>query len=341
MSDLQSAKAIARAYMADFDNAAPEDRLGTLAKHASDTYTWRGLHPFNEQPDAASAINAFWRPYLNAFSSPQRREDIFFAGLNDCDGQSSTWTCSMGHFMGLFDAPWLGIPATRRLTTLRYAEYHRIEDGKLQETALFFDVLAVMHQAGVWPLPQQTGSHMAIPGPLGNQGQLFDAQDPDEGIKTLALVNAMASQISATNVAMNDPRATPLTPQEELRQHWHEDMAWYGPAGIGSTYTINRYAEQHQQPFRKQLADRKFNGHIARFAEGNHCGFFGWPNLTMIPTGGYLGMPGSNKPADMRVTDIYRRDGDKLSENWVIIDMLHFLKMQGYDVLERFKQLNP
>ena len=80
---------------------------------------------------------------------------------------------------------------------------------------------------------------------------------------------------------------------------------------------------------------------ITRFAEGNHCGFFGWPNLTLIPTGGYLGMPGSNKPADMRVTDIYRRDGDKLAENWVIIDLLHFLNMQGYDVLERFKQLNP
>ena len=53
----------------------------------------------------------------------------------------------------------------------------------------------------------------------------------------------------------------------------------------------------------------------------------------MTPTSGYLGLPGFNKPADMRAVDIYRRDGDRLAENWVFIDMLHFLNMQGLDVL--------
>ena len=340
MTDLHSAKAVARAYMRDFDDAAPEDKLDALQKHATPSYKWRGLHPFNEQASAAATINAFWAPYFASFAHVIRREEIFFAGLNDCDGQSSTWTCSMGHFMGLFDAPWLGIPATRKNTFLRYAEYHRIENGKIQETALFFDVLGVMQQAGCFPLPPQTGADHIVPGPATNDGQLDTTQDPSEGAKTLALVNAMAAQISAVNVAMKDPEATPPTPQDELRRHWHENMAWYGPAGIGSTYTIDRYAEQHQQPFRKHLADRVFNGHVARFAEGKYCGFFGWPNLTLTPTGGYMGMTGSNKPADMRVTDIYRRDGEKLAENWVIIDMLHFLNMQGYDVLARLKELN-
>jgi|TARA_B110000116_G_C16763971_1_gene549851 hypothetical protein len=35
----------------------------------------------------------------------------------------------------------------------------------------------------------------------------------------------------------------------------------------------------------------------------------------------------------MRVVDIYRRDGDKLAENWVFIDLLHWMSMQGIDVL--------
>ena len=43
--------------------------------------------------------------------------------------------------------------------------------------------------------------------------------------------------------------------------------------------------------------------------------------------------------ADMRVVDIYRRDGDKLAENWVFIDLLHYLSMQGLDVLGRLKEL--
>ena len=42
---------------------------------------------------------------------------------------------------------------------------------------------------------------------------------------------------------------------------------------------------------------------------------------------------------EMRVVDIYRRDGKKLAENWVFIDILHWLSMQGLDVLMRMRQL--
>ena len=41
----------------------------------------------------------------------------------------------------------------------------------------------------------------------------------------------------------------------------------------------------------------------------------------------------------MRVVDIYRRDGDKLAENWVFIDLLYFLAQQGIDVLARCEQI--
>ena len=69
--------------------------------------------------------------------------------------------------------------------------------------------------------------------------------------------------------------------------------------------------------------------------EGHFGGFFGWPILTLTPTGGFMGMPASDKDADMRVIDMYRRDGDKLTENWVFIDLLHFWLQQGVDILER------
>ncbi|GAH33788.1 unnamed protein product, partial [marine sediment metagenome] len=63
------------------------------------------------------------------------------------------------------------------------------------------------------------------------------------------------------------------------------------------------------------------------------------PNLTNTPLGGFLGLPASDRTVEMRVVDIYRRDGNKLAENWVFIDMLYFLKQQGLDVLERNRQL--
>jgi hypothetical protein len=117
-------------------------------------------------------------------------------------------------------------------------------------------------------------------------------------------------------------------------------MIWYGPTGIGATYTIRRYQQQHQYPFRENLTDKVFNGHIARFAEGNYCGFFGWPNLNNKNKGGFMGLPASDIHAPMKVVDIYRREGDKLAENWVYIDLLHYLYVQGLDVLGRMKVLN-
>ena len=112
-------------------------------------------------------------------------------------------------------------------------------------------------------------------------------------------------------------------------------MIWYGPAGIGATYTIPRYQQQHQYPFRRGLKGKRFNGHLCRLAEGNYAGFFGWPNLTNTPKGGFLGLPASDRACDMRVVDIYRKEGEKLAENWVLIDLPWWLKQQGIDIFER------
>ena len=42
---------------------------------------------------------------------------------------------------------------------------------------------------------------------------------------------------------------------------------------------------------------------------------------------------------EFRVIDLYRREGDKLAENWIFIDLLHVLKQQGMDVLARLETL--
>ena len=43
-----------------------------------------------------------------------------------------------------------------------------------------------------------------------------------------------------------------------------------------------------------------------------------------------------------RVVDVYHREGDKLVENWVIIDLPYWLKQQGLDILKRTQSIaNP
>ena len=240
----------------------------------------------------------------------------------------------MGNFMGLFDEDWLHIPKTRRMATLRFAEFNRVENGKITETGIFVDVMSMMVQAGVYPLPPSTGVFFNYPGPRTHDGLLYEDKPSYEGVETLDLVNRMIADLSAANVS-----GSMTFPADALRTTWAEDMIWYGPAGIGASMSIDRYQEQHQLPFRNNLDDKVFNGHVCRFAEGNFACFFGWPNLSNRPIGNFLGLTASGQSADMQVVDVYRREGDKLAENWIFIDLIWWLKQQGLDVLERNRYL--
>lgn len=332
MSRFQSAKLLLRQYMQAMEKASVATVSQVLAEYTNEDYSWRGVYPFREQDDCNSVASVFWQPLMQSFTRLQRREDIFIAGQNMYGGE--TWVMSMGNFMGLFDADFLGIPATRRIANLRYAEFSCVQDGKISRTGLFVDLIGLMVQAGVNPLPPSTGIYYNYPGPRHHDGLLHDDAAPADSEVTLALVNAMVQDLSDLNAS-----GSMGCPPDVLARTWHEDMLWYGPAGIGASYTIPRYQEQHQLPFREQLGDKRFEGHVCRFAEGNFACFFGWPNLSNSPLGGWLGLPGGSQQVQMQVVDVYRREGDKLAENWVLIDLPWWLAQQGLDVLQRNREL--
>lgn len=334
MTQPHIARQVVTDFVQQFDTSST-DELASLARtHLASDYTWRGMYPFGELYGPGEVIDQFWIPLRRALTGLQRREDIFFAGENNVEGRSGTWTCSMGHFMGLFDADWLGIPATGRIAFLRYAEFHHVVDGRVRESALFCDLIGLMQQAGVYPLPPMTGTYFVYPGPRTHDGIIRSEADDRETRRTLDLVNEMIADLSAIN-HLDDYRCPP----ELLARTWHDNMIWYGPCGIGASYTISRYQEQHQYPFRLGLTDKVYHGHVARIAEGSYCGFFGWANLSNRNSGGFLGLPEAKQPSEMRIVDIYRRDGDKLAENWVFIDLPYYLAQQGLDIFARLKSL--
>ncbi len=302
----------------------------TLSAHCSADYVWRGCDPFGIIHGATDVAQRFWQPLCASLAPLQRRTDILLAGWNEMDGNASLWVVSMGHLMGLFDAAWLGIPPTHKMALLRYASFDRIADNSIIETAMFLDIPHLMIQAGLQPFPRQTAAHLIQPGPITHEGLLTAPQDPAESATTLAAINAMIADLGRWQSGL------PL--EEELARTWHGDMIWWGPAGIGSTYTIERYARQHAGPFRASFTDRSPTTHIARLAEGHFGGFFGWPNFTATLTGPFMGLPPTGRTGEFRVVDIYRRAGDKLAENWVFIDLLHFWNQQGVDILGQATQ---
>ncbi|MDJ0628996.1 MAG: nuclear transport factor 2 family protein [Rhodobacter sp.] len=327
MTGFTQEKSLLRDYYTALDGADADGIEAVLARFCGPGYLWRGFHPFDEITDLGGVANRFWRPLRQSLTRLQRRMDVFMAGRNEIDGFQSVWVVSMGHLVGLFDTGWLGIPPTGKMACLRYCEFNKVEDGRITETAMFFDIPHLMMQTGLRPFPAQTAAHLVQPGPMTHDGLMFDPQPSAEGRATLAAINAMIGDLGTWQLGL------PL--EEELSRTWHDDMLWWGPAGIGATYTIERYAKQHAGPFRAAFSKREKTNHICRLAEGHYGGFFGWPNFTATLTGSFMGMPATGKSGEFRVIDIYRRAGGKLAENWIFIDLLHFWKQQGVDILSR------
>ncbi len=332
MTDYQSIKGLAWEFDEALENASPDAVEAVLEAHVAPGYHMYAVYPFDRMEGTKAVAEKLYAPLKRSFSGLQRRPFVFMAGTSEVD--ETDWVITLGHMMGLFDEDWLGIPATGRLACLRYADFHCVADGKITRSAFFCDIIDMMDQAGVNPLPHSTGAPGIWPGPRTQDGLLHAPHDHGQAAETLALIDRMVDDLNALNASGEDH-----CPPEYLARTWHDDMGWYGPAGIGATYTIPRYQQQHQFPYRDGVQQKVFNGHVCRLAEGLYGGFFGWPNLTHTPVGGFLGLPGRDMRVDMRVVDVYRREGDKLAENWIIIDLPWWLKQQGLDIFERLEAL--
>ena len=333
MSELQTAKGRVLEMTAALDAARPGQAAAALDPFVTEDWHWRGVHPFHELSGAPAVDAAYLSPLAQAFAPLQRRRDIFFAARNGLeDGASGPWVVEMGHLLGLWRQPFLGLRPTGRAAFLRYCDFHRMEGDRIAETAHFLDLMNLLHQTGTRALPESTGVTLVTPGPMTHDGLVFGERPAEEGKTTLALIERMIARLVATGVR---------TTREDLELDWREDMLWWGPGGIGASYSFDGYLEGHTRPFEAGLEFISHNGHVMRGGEGMFGGFFGWPSLTMRPTGGYLGLTSaSERTADMRIVDLYRRDGDRLAENWIFIDHLHFLDQLGVDLLERARRLD-
>lgn len=330
-SALDAAKKTVLSHQRHIDTAPKFALAEGLSVETSANCSFQFTAPFRECVGAENADKNFWGPLRSSFSPLQRRPDIFFAGYNHLSDEPGVWVASMGHLLGLFDQPFLGMRPTRQSTMLRYAEFSLVVDGKITETTMFLDVLNLMAQVRAEALPPSTAATMVTPGPRTHDGLLFNSQPSSEGEKTLKLFLRMIDRLLAEDVH---------TTNTDLSLDWKEDMIWWGPGGIGAPYTQERYLEQHCVPFEEGLKWGDFFGHRTEFAEGHYGGFFGWPTFDVTSLGGYIGLaPKSEKKATMRVVDLYRREGDKIAENWNFIDHLHFLEQLGVDLIARQRLL--
>jgi predicted ester cyclase len=290
------------------------------------------FHPVNEVHGIEAMAEKFWNPLLAAMPNLERRCDLFFAGEFDgrfCGG-AGTWVTAHGYLLGTMVKDWLGIPATGDTVFVRIGEFYRVEAGKIVEARILLDLVDVMRQCGIEVLPRSTGARLIVPGPQMHDGLLLQATDPQQAQLSMDSLDRMIGGLKSFN-------------QKDLQSmgmhaFWHKDMMWYGPCGIGSSRQVEGFQKHHQKPFLHAFPDRVGGNHISRISEGHYIASTGWPSVHATHMGEYLGVPACNKPITMRVADWWRREGETLRENWVMIDLPELLLQMGVDLFERMEQ---
>ena len=309
-----------------------------LNAHCVPDTVWRVFHPFNDLQGSVEAAAKLWAPLREAFPDWEARMAFFIAGNYEGREVVSSW----GVLLGNFAKPWLGIAPTHGLCALRFGINAVFREGRIVKVYVLLDIIDLMRQAGFYPLRRMPGSAEAWAFPPCDSGASASTVDTALGAVTLTAVREMQMGL-AKGAELKDMKNS----RSRHSPHWHQNMMWYGPAGIGSSRGQKGFLDYHGALFIQAFPDREgiardhdgpedAPGHYIRAGDGNFAVTAGWPSLYGTHLGGqWLGLAPSGKRVEMRVADWYRTDRDgKIIDNWVMIDLLHICQQIGLDVLD-------
>jgi predicted ester cyclase len=284
---------------------------------------WNIVHPINTLNGSKAVADTYLQLLKTSLPDIERKTFISFI---DKQGDSD-WAAATGYLTGTFSKDLFGIEATGKSLFIRFTELAEIKNNKIVQCCTFLDFIDVMNQVGVNPLRPSLGHDGFIMPPTTLDGVKESLGDKRQGQQSIALVDAMLAELGQYDgVSLASMK---------LEDYWHPNFIWYGPAGIGTTRGINGFREQHQGPFLVGFPDRGIDKKFCFIANDNYAATGGWPHMYGTHNGdNWLGLPATNKKVYPRVMDIWRRDNDKLVENWVAIDIPDMLHQMGVYILD-------
>jgi hypothetical protein len=325
------------AFLMSIAGAEGAGIAAVLRQYCHADAVWEIFHPFDELVGLEAARVLFWEPLKASFPDYELRMGFVIGG----EYEGRALVSALGHAMGSFERPWIGIPPTHGMSYVRFGVNAVMREGKIAKAYILLDIVDLMRQAGLYPFRRMPGSaeHWAMP-PVGS-GADAAGYDPELGATTLRIVREMQAGLSPGRGLPGHgepPRHSP---------HWHANMNWYGVAGIGSSRGQRSYRNAHGALFIRAFPDRTgfprkdpgpeaAPGHYIQIGDGHFAVTGGWPSLHGTHLGGgWLGLPATGRHVAMRVADWYRTDTDgKLIDNWVMVDIPDILRQMGLDVLD-------
>ena len=305
---------------------------------------WNVSAPIDRIVGVENSISGFWLPIFHSFPDLKHEPYVFIGGIDEGSAHYATeageqWVTGCGYLTGTFVNDWLGIPATGMKTNIWFGLFYVMREDKIAECYLQLDVLAVMRQAGYQVLPPAPGAEGGkVPGPVAKDGLLLTEQDPLESRKSIQSVQAMGRGMRRYVRGRDGGNLRSM----EQDKHWHQDMKWYGPSGIGGCFTLEEYEDFHQRPWLHGFGDRNLSREgsgrrMGRIGEGKYCAGGIWDTVFSRHHGEYAGVPATGKLMTLRDFDWWKRDGDYLIENWVPIDLIDLLRQMDVDLMERLR----
>jgi len=287
---------------------------------------WHGFQPLRHLSGADAVTTQFWQPLLAAIPDLTRRPYHFIGG----HFEGGDWVCGTGDFIGTFANDWtlgdVAIPASGNSVHFRFGEFCKVADGKIVEIRIIVDLPDLARQAGINLMPPSYGRDLWIPGPMGGDGVCLAEQDAVESQKTVDLVTTMI--FGGLNKYDGKSQES-----QGLELYWHPHLVWHGPVGVGSAYGLDEFKRNAQGPIVNAFPDRRGVGHQARIADGKFAASTGWPSLGGTHMNEIFGWQPTGERIGWNIMDFWKRDGDKLLENWVMIDLIDAGLASGVDLL--------
>ena len=331
---LQKCKSKVLDFWQAIDAAKFGEATAICERFLAKDFHWKGPTPLGHTHTAQEYSSAFWEPLKNAIPDIKRETHLFCGGYSSgkADGgpDGQLWVCGTGYFHGVAKDAFFGIPATAKNLKIRWTDFYRFEGDEIVECQCIIDFVDWFDQIGLGVLPPSRGVSHVYPAPTAYQGVLSEAQDQSETNKTL--------EIGRTFVfgGLNEFDESDLSSMG-LARFFHDNIKWYGPGGIGACLSLKEFEELHQQPWLVAFPDRKVQDLESLFAEDHILAGSGVAGVIATHTGQYLNQPATGKRIELSGIDFWLRTGEKFTENWVFVDMVHLFDQFGVDLFELMK----
>ena len=320
-------------FIHSFFNALNDCLVNNNIKDALSAYCRQDLNtvcsdPLGQFDGLNSLSNQYWNELIYSFPDLEIQPYIIISGID----KGKECVSVAGNMIGTFEKDWISIPANQQPIYLRFSAQFIIVDGQISKQWIYMDILSVIKQAG-FSLFDEKGVDQPASIPMTHNGMCKKISDPDETQLSFDLVNSMINgllEFDGVNISSMN-----------MKKYWDvKKMMWYGPSPIGSMRSLKGFEKYHQIPFLKAFPNRGVdespsNVEYINFGDGHYVCHFGHELMYGKHTGdGWLDLKATDNNFRMSVQDFWRRDGGRLVENWVMLDMVNVLSQLGVDVFE-------